>query len=192
MATNTTPGAHVVTDGKVGTRVFVGTTTPSYPTTGDIWIDNAAGSTPSLVRWSKTAAGGETSLSGLDDSSVTLSYTVGMEQVYLNGVLLVRGTDYAATTGTSITGLTALVASDIVTVIGMTSTVASGNVTLATVAAKGDLLVGTGASTLTNLTVGSSSSSAGALPQVLVSDSTQATGLKWSDETYILSIMQAI
>jgi hypothetical protein len=33
---------------------------------------------------------------------LTLAYTVGAEQVYLNGVLLVRTSDYTATTGTSI------------------------------------------------------------------------------------------
>lgn len=64
--------------------------------------------------WRKTAAGGETSLSGYDNASQALSYTPGQEQVYLNGILLVRGSDYTATNGTSITGLTALAADDFV------------------------------------------------------------------------------
>jgi hypothetical protein len=38
----------------------------------------------------------------------------GQEQVYLNGILLVRSLDYTATNGTSITGLTALAADDFV------------------------------------------------------------------------------
>jgi hypothetical protein len=59
-------------------------------------------------------SGGETSLSGYDNASQALSYTPGQEQVYLNGILLVRGDDYTATNGTSITGLTALAASDFV------------------------------------------------------------------------------
>lgn len=66
--------------------------------------------------WRKTAAGGETSLSGYDNASQALSYTPGQEQVYLNGILLVRGDDYTATNGTSITGLSALSASDFVQV----------------------------------------------------------------------------
>lgn len=66
--------------------------------------------------WRKTAAGGETSLSGYDNASQALSYTPGQEQVYLNGILLVRGDDYTATNGTSITGLAALSASDFVQV----------------------------------------------------------------------------
>jgi hypothetical protein len=59
-------------------------------------------------------AGGETSLSGNDDSSLPLAYTPGYEQLYINGVLQVRGGDYTATTGTTVTGLTALVANDVV------------------------------------------------------------------------------
>lgn len=75
----------------------------------------ANGVLTSLI-WRKTAAGGETSLSGYDNASQALSYTPGQEQVYLNGILLVRGDDYTATNGTSITGLAALSASDFVQV----------------------------------------------------------------------------
>lgn len=64
-----------------------------------------------------TATGGETSKSGTDDNGLTLAYTVNYEKVYLNGVLLVRAVDYVATTGTSITGLTALQASDVLTIV---------------------------------------------------------------------------
>jgi hypothetical protein len=67
-------------------------------------------------RWKKTATGGETSFTGTDDNSLTLAYTAGYESVFINGVLQVRGSDYTATTGTSITGLTALTAGDIVMV----------------------------------------------------------------------------
>ena len=73
----------------------------------------ANGVLTSLI-WRKTAAGGETSLSGYDNASQVLSYTPGQEQVYLNGILLVRGSDYTATNGTSITGLAALAADDFV------------------------------------------------------------------------------
>lgn len=79
------------------------------------WQDTSSNIT--FKRWSKTAAGGETSLSGLDDNSETLAYSVGIEQLYLNGALLVRGVDYVATTGNSITGLAALTAGDVVEVI---------------------------------------------------------------------------
>lgn len=93
-------------------------TAPTSPATGDIWIDssstvNSIDSTQ-MLRWRKTMAGGETSLSGNDDASLPLTYTPGYEQLYINGVLQVRGVDYTATTGTTVTGLTALVANDVV------------------------------------------------------------------------------
>lgn len=93
---------------------------PSSPSTGDIWVDSdgdvTSGSTQ-LVRYRFVASGGETSLSGNDANGATLAYTAGMEQVVLNGAVLVRGYDYTATNGTSITGLSpALVANDVVEV----------------------------------------------------------------------------
>ena len=96
------------------------TSEPVSPATGDIWIDSDD-EVPSVdstlyYRWTKTMSGGETSLSGTDDNSLSLVYTVGYESVFINGVLQVRGSDYTATTGTTVTGLTALTASDVVTV----------------------------------------------------------------------------
>ena len=38
----------------------------------------------------------------MDLNSLTLAYTVGAEQVYVNGVLQVRASDYTATNGTSV------------------------------------------------------------------------------------------
>ena len=93
-------------------------TAPTGAATGAIWIESDV-DVPSIdssqfLRWRKTMAGGETSLSGNDDSSLPLAYTPGYEQLYINGVLQVRGGDYTATTGTTVTGLTALVANDVV------------------------------------------------------------------------------
>ncbi len=93
---------------------------PSSPATGDIWVDSdgdvTSGSTQ-LQRFRFVASGGETSLSGADANLAVLAYTAGFEQVVLNGAVLVRGHDYTATNGTSITGLSpALVANDVVEV----------------------------------------------------------------------------
>jgi hypothetical protein len=93
-------------------------TAPTGAATGAIWIESDV-DVPSIdssqfLRWRKTMTGGETSLSGNDDSSLPLAYTPGYEQLYINGVLQVRGGDYTATTGTTVTGLTALVANDVV------------------------------------------------------------------------------
>ena len=69
-------------------------------------------------RYYFTATGGETSLSGADDNSKTLIFSDGEYiDVYLNGVLLVAGTDYVTTTTNTISSLAALAASDIVEVV---------------------------------------------------------------------------
>jgi hypothetical protein len=96
------------------------TSQPSSPATGDIWIDSDE-DVPSVdstlyYRWTKTMSGGETSLSGTDNNSLALKYTPGYESVFINGVLQVRGSDYVATTGTTVTGLIALTANDVVMV----------------------------------------------------------------------------
>ena len=65
-----------------------------------------------------TATGSETSISGTSDGGTTLIYTDGAYvDVYLNGVLLVAGTDYNTTTTNTIGGLAALSANDIVEII---------------------------------------------------------------------------
>ena len=74
------------------------------------------GKTPTQAvrqRFIFTATGGETSLSGADDNSNTLTYTDGeYVDVLLNGVTLISGTDYTTTTANTIRGLAALTASD--------------------------------------------------------------------------------
>lgn len=109
---------------------------PSSPTNGQIyssgdrrWVWNSANNTwdaasilyAVLKRYRYVATAGQTSISGADADGNTLSYTPGIEQVYLNGVLLVRGQDYTATNGTSITGLAALAVSDSVEIISFGS-----------------------------------------------------------------------
>ena len=80
-----------------------------------------------------TASGSETSVTTADDGRV-VSYTVGQVSVYLNGVKLVEGSgkDFQATNGSSITGLSALTASDVVEVVALSAfspsdTVSSAN-----------------------------------------------------------------
>lgn len=144
------------------------------------------GVTPNLrTRWSKAPAGGTTSLSGLDDNSVSLVYDAGFEAVYRNGVLLSRGNDYTATNGTTITLIDATIAGDIIEVfanqaIPLTSTytqaVADGkfiNNTL--VDAKGDLITATAADTPSRIAVGNNE-------YVLTAASAESTGLKWKQQ----------
>jgi hypothetical protein len=145
-----------------------------YNTTTSAWEYIAASTTANFTSWKKTMSGGETSVSGTDDNAVTLSYTVGLEQVFINGVLQVRGSDYTATTGTSVTGLTALVASDIVTVVCYAPFNVANTIAPTVVDAKGDLLAGTAADTVGRLAVGTNG-------QLLAADSSTATGLKWAN-----------
>ena len=124
------------------------------------------GTTPVLqVRWSKAPSAGTTSLSGLDDNSVSLVYSVGYEAVYRNGVLLSRTNDYTATDGTTITLIDATIAGDIIEVFAnqtipladtYSQTVANGkfiNNTLTTTT--GDIIYASAANTPARLGIGS-------------------------------------
>jgi len=142
-----------------------------YVWNGSAWA--AATATANITMYRYTASGGETSKSGADDNSATLAYAVGFEQVYVNGVLLVRGVDYTASTGSSITGLTALVANDVLVVLAFTTFSVANAVPLSTYTAKGDVAVGTGASTVGTLGVGSDGTT-------LVANSSASTGVSWA------------
>jgi hypothetical protein len=139
--------------------------------TGSAW--GSISSTAAIYRYKYVASGGETSVSGADANGLTLSYIAGKEQVYLNGVLLVRSTDYTASNGSSITGLTALAASDILEIITFTAFDLATAIDKALFDAKGDILVATAADTPGKLTVGTDG-------YYLKADSSTATGLAWS------------
>ena len=147
-----------------------------YDAATDTWFPLLGIAPASEVnRWTKTAAGAETSLSGNDDNAVSLSYTAGTEQVYLNGVLLVRGQDYTASNGTTITGLTALAASDIAEVITFNpSNIITTDAVLSTdFDAKGDLISASAASTPIRVPVGTDG-------YVLKANSATTSGLEWA------------
>ena len=146
-------------------------TNQMYAWTGSAW--GSISSTADIYRFRFTAAGGETSVSGADANGLTLAYLPGKEQVYLNGVLLARTSDYTATNGTSITSLAALAASDIVEIITFTAFELADSIARSVFDAKGDLLVGTSADTPGKITVGTNG-------QYLQADSSTATGLTWS------------
>ncbi len=69
-------------------------------------------------RFTYQATAGQTSFSGSDANSLTLSYTDSLYlDVYQNGVLLKAGTDYAATTGTSVVLVTGATLNDVIEMI---------------------------------------------------------------------------
>ena len=150
---------------------------------GTAWTEIS--SSADIISYKYTVAGGATSVTGADDNGLTLAYTVGKEQVYINGVLQVRGSDYTASTGSSITGMAALTANDIVTVLAFTAFVVANTYTIAQadatfipdaiVDAKGDLIVASAADTVARLAAGSNG-------ETLVADSSTSTGLRWQGD----------
>ena len=65
-----------------------------------------------LTTFKYTATAGQTTFSGNDDASESLSYTVGNLLVILNGATLINGTDYTASNGTSVVLTDAATAND--------------------------------------------------------------------------------
>jgi hypothetical protein len=142
-----------------------------YAWTGTEW--GSISSTAAIYRYKFVATGGETSVSGTDANGLTLSYLAGKEQVYLNGVLLVRGSDYTASNGTSITSLAALAASDVLEIITFTAFDLATAIPNTVIDAKGDILVGSTADTIGKLSVGTNG-------YYLKANSGAALGVEWA------------
>ena len=71
------------------------------------------------TRWTKTLSASATTISGTDNNSTTLSYTPGKEQVYINGSLIMRGTEYTASSGSTIVLNEAAVVDDVIDVVSI-------------------------------------------------------------------------
>ena len=119
-----------------------------YKTTGAKWIPASSTGTASLVVHKFTASGSETSVAAASFSP-TLTYTPANIIVFLNGVRL-DATDYTATNGNDITGLSALSASDEVVVyafksfeVADTVSAASGGTFSGNVTHNGDVIMAT-------------------------------------------------
>jgi hypothetical protein len=173
-----------------GALYWNSTSNTMFAWSGSAW--GSISSTAAIYRYRYTATGGETSKTGADDNGLTLAYLVGYEQVYLNGILLVRTSDYTASNGTSITSLAALTAGDILEVITFTAFDLATAIPNTAFTAKGVVLVGTAAGTYAAQAVGSNG-------QVLTANSAQADGVEWTtidtsaiDNNYILALMGAI
>ena len=86
---------------------------------GTLSFTDAASSGVTTFTYSVT--GNQTVFTGNDDNSASLAYTVGMEQVYLNGVKLVVSDDYATTNSTTITLQANAVSGDVLQIVAQTS-----------------------------------------------------------------------
>jgi len=68
---------------------------------GANWIAATSAGNVSLILYEYTATAGQTTFSGSDDNSATLSYTANNLQVVMNGIVL-DPSDFTATNGTSV------------------------------------------------------------------------------------------
>jgi hypothetical protein len=69
-----------------------------------------------------------TSITGADDNGITLDYSVGNLDVYLNGILLKDSDDYSTNAGTTVTLVSATDSNDLVTLINRKGIVVTPNV----------------------------------------------------------------
>jgi len=91
-----------------------------YVFDGAGWLKASAASVASIVTYEYTATAAQTVFSGVDDNAVSMSFTAGLIQVFLNGVLLNPGDDY--TTGVnSVTLASGAAVSDTLTVVAFAS-----------------------------------------------------------------------
>jgi hypothetical protein len=100
------------------------------------WTGLAYATGLNAITYLFNATGGQTTFSGADANGLTLAYTVGTEQVFLNGALQVRGSDYTATNGTSIVLTSGALASDVLNVIAYGATTITDTYTQAQADAK--------------------------------------------------------
>jgi hypothetical protein len=196
-------GKYLTTDGTDASWEFLsgGSAAAEAPTTGlvdgAIWLDTDGEVEPEpgiieLIRWSKTASAGQTEFTGASDDGPTLSYVTGNEQVFLNGVQLIRTSDYTADDGTTVTLDTAASVNDILQVISIPSVSIADSIQKTLLEDKGDIIVATSAGTAVNLAVGSNGT-------FLKADDSTPSGLTWAavdvaaiEDNYILSLMGAV
>jgi hypothetical protein len=134
IANVNTVGSNIGTVNEFGQRYRVSGTAPSTSLDlGDLYFDTAsntmkvyssggwinAGSSVNGTadRFKYTATASQTTFTGTDDNSNTLAYDAGFLDVYLNGIKLVNGSDFTASSGTSIVLAVGASASDILEVI---------------------------------------------------------------------------
>jgi hypothetical protein len=134
IANVNTVGSNIGTVNEFGERYRVSASAPSTSLDlGDLYFDTAsntmkvyssggwinAGSSVNGTadRFKYTATASQTTFTGADDNGNTLGYDAGFLDVYLNGIRLVNGSDFTASSGTSIVLTTGASASDILEVV---------------------------------------------------------------------------
>jgi hypothetical protein len=100
------------------------------------WTGLAYATGLNAITYLYNATASQTTFSGVDANGLTLAYTVGTEQVFLNGVLQVRGSDYTATDGTSIVLTSGALVGDVLNIIAYGATTITDTYTQAQADAK--------------------------------------------------------
>ena len=175
-------GKYLTTNGSVTSWAFVAggsaqPTEPTSPVEGQIWLDTDGSTNPvsvDLIRWTQTVVTTTTTFTGNGDGAFALSYSPGTEQVYLNGVMLIRGSDYSAISGTSIVLVQAAVAGDILQVITLPAAQLSLAVNKDLFTTKGDILGTSAPGVVNRLAVGLNGT-------FLSADSSQSLGIAWTN-----------
>jgi hypothetical protein len=105
-------------DANVQPGALYQTSAPSSPAVGQIWIDSDEDVTTFdsniIRRKSITATAGQTVF------TADLPFIDGFEQIFMNGLLLVKTTDYATSGGNTVTLTSAAAASDIIEIVSVT------------------------------------------------------------------------
>ena len=109
-----------LTGGGGGGAISVSASAPVIATEGDGWFDNTDGKFyvydgsfwveaaqtdavyASYNRWTKLLSASTSLISGVDNNSIPLLYSVGLEQLFINGIFIDKSA-YTASTGYSIT-----------------------------------------------------------------------------------------
>ena len=90
----------------------------SYGNGALYWVasNNELRTSTQFTSYKFTANTGQTSFNGNDDNNTLLRYEIGRQNVFLNGIRLVSGVDYTATSGTSVVFTDGLANNDLVTI----------------------------------------------------------------------------
>ena len=113
-------------DGKMYIKKDVGGT-ESIVEIGGIGGNSVSYLEAGMIEYEYTATSNQTTFSGSDNNSATLSYTAGSILVFLNGVFQDDGVDYTATNGTSVVFTNSLTANDEVRIAAFTNVTTSGS-----------------------------------------------------------------
>ena len=103
-----------------------------YVFDGAGWLKASAASVASIVTYEYTATASQTVFTGADDNALSMSFTAGLIQVFLNGVLLNPGDDYTTSVNT-VTLASGATVGDSLTVVAFASFEVANTYTIAEV-----------------------------------------------------------